>query len=121
MLYKKLSGNIIKSFYKVYNDLGYGFLEKVYENALSSELKNNGLKCHSQHPVKVYYDGLVVGKYFADLIVEKKIIIELKAAEHLSTADELQLLNYLRATKCKIGLLLNFGRKPEFKRKIYTK
>lgn len=120
MLYKDLTGKIIESFYKVYNQLGYGFLEKVYENALQSELQKQGLKCYSQYPIQVYYDDIVVGEYFADLMVEKKIIIELKAADHISRAHELQLLNYLRATKCKVGLLLNFGRKPKFKRKIYT-
>lgn len=121
MLYKDLTGQIIKSFYTVYNHLGYGFLEKVYEHALQTELQKEELKCYSQYPIQVYYDDVVVGEYFADLMIEDKIIVELKAAERLSQAHELQLLNYLRATKCKVGLLFNFGRKPEFKRKIYTK
>lgn len=120
MLYSDLTGKIIKAFYKVYNELGYGFLEKVYENALKTELRKQGLKCVSQFPIKVFYNEILVGEYFADLIVEGKIILELKAAERISKAHELQLINYLRATKAEVGLLLNFGKKPEFRRKIYS-
>lgn len=121
MLHQEVTGQVLKAFYKVYNKLGYGFLEKVYENALQAELQKQGVNCISQFPIKVYYDNIVVGKYYADLVVEKKIILELKASELLSKAHELQLVNYLRATNTEIGLLLNFGKKPEFKRKIYTK
>jgi GxxExxY protein len=119
-LYQDLSAEIIKCFYKVYNSLGYGFLEKGYENALKIELEKSGLLVEKQMPIKVYYDGLVVGEYFADLVVEKKIILELKAAETLCEEHELQLINYLKATDYEIGLLLNFGKKPEIKRKIFT-
>lgn len=120
MLYSDLTGKIIKAYYKVYNELGYGFLEKVYEKALQTELRKQELRCVSQFPIKVYYDKVLVGEYFADIIVEGNIILELKAAERISRANELQLTNYLRATKAEVGLLLNFGKKPEFKRKIYT-
>ncbi len=111
---------IIKSYYAVYNALGYGFLEKVYKNALYYELKSHGLGCKVEHPIKVYYDGCIVGEYFADIIVDDTIILELKACESLREEHELQLVNYLKATDIEIGLLLNFGKKPEVKRKIFT-
>lgn len=119
-LYKDLSDKIINAFYTVYNTLGYGFLEKVYENALMQELINKNLFCEKQKPIKVYYQQKVVGEYFADIIVDNKIILELKAAEALVEEHELQLINYLKATEIEIGLLLNFGKKPAFKRKIFT-
>ncbi|HAB51615.1 MAG: GxxExxY protein [Ignavibacteria bacterium RIFOXYB2_FULL_35_12] len=119
-LYQDLTSQIISCFYKVYNKLGFGFLEKVYENALLIELTKNELKIGRQKPINVYYDNKLVGEYFADLIVEDKVIIELKAAETLIEEHELQLINYLKATNIEVGLLLNFGRKPEIKRKIFT-
>ena len=119
-LYKELSSKIIRCFYNVYNDLGFGFLEKVYENALLLELRNFKLDCENQKPIKVKYNGIDVGEYFADVIVENKIIVELKASESICVEHELQLINYLKATEIEIGLLLNFGKKPEFRRKIFT-
>ena len=119
-LHQDLTSRIISCFYKVYNKLGFGFLEKVYENALLIELTKNELKIGRQKPINVYYDNKLVGEYFADLIVEDKVIIELKAAETLIEEHELQLINYLKATNIEVGLLLNFGRKPEIKRKIFT-
>ncbi|MGC9375775.1 MAG: GxxExxY protein [Bacteroidales bacterium] len=119
-LHKELSNKIIGAFYNVYNNLGFGFLEKVYENALLFELKKMHLKCEKQKPISVKYYGITVGEYFADIIVENKIIIELKATENICEEHELQLINYLKATEIEIGLLLNFGKKPEFKRKIFT-
>ncbi|CAM3021704.1 GxxExxY protein [Flavobacterium succinicans] len=120
LLHKELSEKITKAFYKVYNELGYGFLEKVYENALLIELKKSGLQVKKQVPIAVYYDNQVVGDYFADMVVEDCIILELKAVEMLIEAHEIQLINYLKATEMEIGLLLNFGKKPQFKRKIYN-
>jgi GxxExxY protein len=120
LLYKNITDNVIKAFYKVYNDLGYGFLEKVYENALFLELTSVGLFVEKQKQIKVYYQGKEVGEYFADLVVEEVIIIELKAAEDLREEHEFQLINYLKATEAEVGLLLNFGREPEFKRKLFT-
>lgn len=120
MLHSNLTGQIIHSFYKVYNKLGYGFLEKVYERSLCVELKKQKLKCTAQYPINVYYESKLVGEYFADIVVENKIILELKAAKSICREHELQLINYLRATDSEVGLLLNFGKKPEFKRKIYT-
>ncbi len=111
---------ILKCFYKVYNTLGFGFLEKVYENALYHELINHGLACQKQVPIKVYYDGKSVGDYYADIIVDESIIIELKAAESLIEEHDHQLINYLKATSIEIGLLLNFGKEPQFRRKVFS-
>jgi GxxExxY protein len=119
-LHQELSSEIIKCFYQVYNTLGFGFLEKVYENALRIELLKSGFTVEKQMPITVYYEDQVVGEYFADLVVEKKIIIELKEAESLCEEHELQLINYLKATDYEIGLLLNFGKKPEIQRKIFS-
>ncbi|MFN8252710.1 MAG: GxxExxY protein [Ferruginibacter sp.] len=121
LLHEDLTNTVIRCFYKVYNELGYGFLEKVYENAFSIEMQHAGLICQQQYPVKVYYQGRQVGNYFADLLVEDKIIIELKAGEGgIIIEHELQLLNYLKATTYEVGLLFFFGEKPSFKRKIFT-
>ena len=119
-LHQELTSEIIAAFYKVYNTLGFGFLEKVYENALKYELKKMKFKVDKQKPITVYYNDLTVGEYFADLIVENKVIIELKAAETLIEEHELQLINYLKATDIEVGLLLNFGKKPEIRRKIFS-
>ncbi len=120
LLHKELTEKIIKAYYEVYNTLGYGFLEKVFERALFIELVNVGLTCERQRPIKVYYKNQLVGEYFADIIVEDSVIIEIKAHEALLEEHEFQLINYLKATKIQVGLLLNFGKKPGFKRKIYT-
>ena len=119
-LHQELSSEIIKCFYKVYNTLGFGFLEKVYQNALELELRNAGLLVQKQMPIKVYYENQIVGEYFADLVVEDKIILELKASESLCEEHEFQLINYLKATEIELGLLLNFGKEPELRRKIFT-
>ena len=111
---------VLKAFYKVYNTLGYGFLEKVYESALAIELRQMGLRVDRQVPLKVYYGQQVVGEYFADLVVENKVILELKAAETIVQANVNQLQNYLKATEIEVGMLLNFGYKPEFKRKVFS-
>ena len=120
MLHEKVTGAVIQAFYQVYNTLGYGFLEKVYENALTHELGKNGLTVRQQMPIKVHYDGRLVGEYFVDLCVEGVVIVEIKAAERLRPEHEAQLLNYLKATDVEVGLLLNFGPKPAFMRKIFT-
>ncbi len=119
-LHQEVTSKIIAAFYKVYNTLGFGFLEKVYENALKYELEKMKFKVDKQKPITVYYNDLTVGEYFADLIVENKVIIELKAAETLIEEHELQLINYLKATDIEVGLLLNFGKKPEIRRKIFS-
>ena len=120
ILHKDLTETIIGAYYNVYNTLGYGFLEKVYETSMAIELDEFGLEFITQHPIDVYYKGQRVGKYFADIIVENTIIIELKANEYLCKEDECQLLNYLKATDIEVGLLFNFGKKPEFKRLVYS-
>ena len=118
--YSDLTKKIIGCFYNVYHSLGYGFLEKVYENSFAIELKQNGLFTVQQMPIKVSYKDNPVGDYFADLVVENKIILELKAQETLALENEAQLLNYLKATEYEVGLLLNFGKKPEIKRRIFS-
>ena len=113
----KLTEKIIACAYKVHNTLGAGFLEKVYENSLMIELKKSGLYAKSQVPIKVYYEGIIVGDYFADILVEEEVILELKAVENLHTIHEVQLVNYLKATDKEIGLLINFGSSVKIKRK----
>jgi GxxExxY protein len=110
LLHEELTERIIGAFYKVYNTLGYGFLESVYENALALELESQGIAVKQQQAAKVFYDGHEVGKYFADVIAEDVVIVELKAAESLNKAHEAQPQNYLKATEIEVGLLLNFGR-----------
>lgn len=119
LLHQRLTDAIIKTFYEVYNELGYGFLEKVYQNSMYLELKNKGYQVEAQKKIKVYYKGAEVGEYYADLIVENLIILELKVVDYIVKDFENQILNYLRSTDCEVGLLLNFGKKPEFKRKIF--
>ncbi|HPE40204.1 MAG TPA: GxxExxY protein [Bacteroidales bacterium] len=116
----KLTDKVINCFFKVYNTLGYGFLEKVYERALLIELSKIGLKVESQKPIKVHYDKQVIGDYYADIMVNDIVILELKAVEVLCEQHELQLINYLKATDIEYGLLLNFGKRPEVRRKIFT-
>ena len=119
LLHEELTDVIIKTFYEVYNELGYGFLERVYQNALFYELKSQGYDVEAQKKIVVYYKDMVVGNYFADIIVNDTVILELKACDTLVIEFESQLINYLRSTKYEVGLLLNFGKKPEFKRKVF--
>ena len=119
MKHEEITEQIIKAFYKVYNTLGYGFLEKVYENALSIELKKMGFFVEQQKSISVFYEEEQVGVYYADLIVNDKVIIELKANENIIEVHAVQLVNYLKATNIEVGLLLNAGKKPEVKRKIF--
>ena len=119
LLHKDLTEQVIKTFYDVYNELGYGFLEKVYQNALFFELKNRGFDVEAQKQIKVYYKGVNVGEYYADIVVNDLVILELKAAECVVEEFEFQLINYLRGTEMEVGLLLNFGKKPEFRRKVF--
>lgn len=120
MLYSEITDKIINSFYKVYNMLGYGFLEKVYENAMVIELERAGFRVSQQQNIKVYYENQVVGDHFADIIVNDFVILEIKAAEGLKDENKAQLINYLKATNKEIGLLFNFGKRPDFKRAIFS-
>jgi len=117
--YKELTEKIIKIFYRVYNKLGYGFLEKLYENAMMIEFKKDGVPAVSQFAIKVFYEGEIIGEYYADMLVDTKVIVEIKAAKRLVQENEAQLLNYLKATDIEVVLLLNFGPKPEVKRKAF--
>jgi GxxExxY protein len=119
--FRDVTEKIIGCAFRVYNRLGYGFLESVYEKALLIELRRLGLKAESQVPITVYYDGEVVGEFVADILVEDTIVVELKSIRTLATTHEIQLVNYLTATEKPVGLLLNFGeRGVEIKRKIRT-
>ncbi|WP_107040421.1 GxxExxY protein [Brumimicrobium mesophilum] len=120
LIHKDLTNKIIKPFYDVYNELGHGFLEKVYQNALFIELKNRGFYVEAQKQIKVYYKNHQVGEYYADLIIDEVVVLELKATEVIIKEFEFQLINYLKATEIEVGLLLNFGVQPEFKRKVFS-
>ncbi|MBL7213944.1 MAG: GxxExxY protein [Desulfobacteraceae bacterium] len=119
MEYEKITEIIIGCAYRVYNKMGFGFLESVYEKCLLIELRNAGLDTESQKPITVYYEGEVVGEFVADIIVNDAVIIELKSVRRIIKAHEVQLVNYLVATGKPVGLILNFGEgKVEIKRKV---
>ena len=120
LLHRELTEKIIGAFYDVYNTLGYGFLEKVYENALVLELHRLGLRVEAQKRLQVFYGDQIVGEYFADLIVEGLVILEIKAAIAMHEAFVAQLQNYLKATDIEVGIVLNFGPEPAFKRKAFS-
>jgi GxxExxY protein len=117
--HSEITDKIIASFYAVYKTLGYGFLEKVYENAMALELRKRNVTVKAQAPITVLYEGEIVGEYFADLLVADAVIVELKAAKALADEHEAQLLNYLKATPHEVGLLLNFGPEPKVKRRSF--
>ena len=119
-LYSEITDKIIKAYYNLYNKLGYGFLEKVYENAMMIQLPKFNLKCFQQYPISVSYDEKNIGEYFKDILVNDSVVIELKATENLCAEHEFQLINYLKAANLEVGLLLNFGKEPQFKRKIFS-
>lgn len=120
MLHAELSNNIINVFYTVYNSLGHGFLEKVYENALVIEFRKRRIAVEQQKRIEVWYEDIRVGEYYADILVASSVILELKAADGIAPEHEAQLINYLKATDIELGLLLNFGPKPQFIRRILT-
>lgn len=120
LLHKSITDSILKAYYNVYNELGSGFLEKVYQNSMFFELKSFGLKVEAQKQIKVYFKNQLVGDFYSDLLVEDKVIVELKATEFLLDIHTAQIMNYLKATPIEVGMLLNFGEEPEFKRVIYT-
>jgi GxxExxY protein len=117
--HSELTGQIIKAAQDVHNTLGYGFLEKVYHKALLIELPKCGLLVESEKQITVEYDGQSVGEYFVDILVENKVILEIKAVKQINPDYEVQLVNYLKATKIDVGLLLNFGPSLQVKRKIF--
>lgn len=120
LIHAETSEAVIKAFDDVYNTLGYGFLEKVYENSLRIALQKRGLDVRQQCPITVRYEGDVVGEYFADLLVDGRIVVEIKAAETICQEHEHQLINYLEAISYQVGLLLNLGPQPEFRRRVLT-
>jgi GxxExxY protein len=117
--YKEVTEKILEIYFRVYNRLGYGFLEKVYENAMMIEFEKEGLRAGAQSPITVRYEDRVIGEYHADILVDDKVILEIKAVRSLGPEHEAQLLNYLRATDIEVGLLLNFGPEPEIRRKVF--
>lgn len=121
LLYGDITDQIIKQYYYVYNTLGYGFLEKVYENALRVALTKTGYDVKQQWPIEVLFEEQKVGDYFADLLINDTVILEIKAGQTLGINHEAQLINYLKATGLQVGLLFNFGTKAEFRRKVFTK
>ena len=120
LLHEDITNGIIKAYYEVYNELGFGFLENVYQNALFYELQDRGFNVVPQKQMNVYYKRRRVGKYYSDILVNDVVILELKAASTLIEDNELQLMNYLKATNIEVGLLLNFGKKPQFVRKVFS-
>lgn len=116
--YEQLTKQIINAAYTVHNTLGYGFLEKIYHNSLLVELKKRDLKVETQKPITVFYSGQAVGDYFIDLVVDGKVIVEVKSVDNYNNLFEAQLLNYLKATELKVGLILNFGPSVQVKRMV---
>lgn len=114
-----LCHQIVGIFYEVYNELGYGFLEAVYEEALTRALKGAGFHVDRQIPTPIWFRGAIIGDYNADLIVNGVVLLELKAAQNIDPSHKAQILNYLRATEIEVGLLLNFGPKPQFHRCVF--
>jgi GxxExxY protein len=117
--HEDITERIIGAFYAAYNTLSWGFLEKVYQGAMEIELRKRGLSITPQAKIEVFYDGVSVGEYFADFLVESCVIVELKSAEQIAPEHESQLINYLKGSLIDIGLLLNFGPKAQVRRKIF--
>jgi GxxExxY protein len=120
LLHKEISDGIIQAFYSVYNELGYGFLENVYQNALFYELQSKSYHVQAEQKCYVYYNGVQVGAFQTDILVENVIILELKARETIMPEHKDQLLNYLKASDLEVGFILNFGKKPEFERMVFS-
>jgi GxxExxY protein len=118
-IHSDLTGEIIKAFYQVYNTLGFGFLEKVYQNALLHELRKSGFEAEAQRRLSVFYDGMIVGEFFADIIVNETVVLELKSAKVILDAHKAQTLNYLKATQLELALILNFGPDPQIARIVH--
>ena len=118
MKYQDLTHQIIEAAYRVHKILGYGFLEKVYQNALMIELAKRGIRAESERPLKIHYESEIVGDYVCDIVVEDKVILELKAVKEINEIHEVQLVNYLKGTGIEVGLLINFGPSVQIKRKV---
>ena len=120
LVLRRLSDRVIGAFFDTYNELGHGFLDSVYEAALAVRLRECGLRVEQQVPIDVRFHGHVVGQFRADMLVERRLLIEIKAAVQIAPAHEAQLLNYLKATRVHLGLLFNFGPRPEFRRRVFS-
>lgn len=120
LLHQELTDKILKAFYEVYNHLHFGFREKIYQKSLVFELRQLGLEVEEEKSISVYYKGILMGEYRADIVVEGKVLLELKAQSTIKDPHEAQLLHYLRAMPLEVGLVLNFGNKPEFVRKVFA-
>ena len=119
LVHRELSERVIGAFYATYRELGFGFLESVYEAAFALQLAGSGLAVERQHPIVVRYKGHVVGEFRVDLLIEGKLLVEIKSARTLLPLHEAQLMNYLKATGIQVGLLVNFGPRPQFRRRVY--
>jgi GxxExxY protein len=120
LLHEKLTEQIIGEFYQVATELGHGFLESTYETAMTLALRGLGLRVERQIPISVYFRGQVIGKYRADMVVESSVIVELQAGQRIDASHEAQLINHLKATELEVGLLMNFGPRPTFKRRVFA-
>ncbi len=120
LLHGHITQRILEPFFQVSNELGHGFLETVYQSALAVALRESGLEVAREAPVEVFFRRMVIGRFHADLLVEQRVVIELKAVRRIMPEHEAQLLHYLRATTLEVGLVLNFGSSPEFKRMVYS-
>ncbi len=121
LMFKDVTDRILKSFFNAYKELGFGFSKDVYENAMLVELNDLGAKSQVRRVIRVFYKELQVGEYTADIIVDDSVLLVIRAVETTSEQDEYQLINILKATGIEVGMLLNFGKKPEFKRKVFMK
>jgi GxxExxY protein len=119
LIHAATTGPLLDAFFQVYRELGYGFLERVYANALAIAARALGLEIRQQVPIRVHYNGILIGEYVADLVANGLVLVELKAAKALADEHQAQLLNYLRATPYEVGLLLNFGPKAQYKRMVF--
>lgn len=120
LLHASTTGPLLDAFFQVYRELGYGFLERVYANALAIAARDMGLEIRQQVPIHVHYKSVLVGEYTADMVADGLVLVELKAAKALADEHQAQLLNYLRATPYEVGLLLNFGPKAQYKRMVFS-
>ena len=120
LLHGRITAEVIRLFFRVYDRLGFGFLESVYANALAHELRLAGIQFEREVPVDIWYDGVCAGQFRADFLVEGRVVLELKATLTLSEADRRQRLNYLRCSEIEVGMLLHFGQRASFQRMLYT-
>ena len=119
LAHRELTERVIGAFYSTYNELGFGFLESVYENAFAVQLEQSGLSVRGQHPILVNFRGHAVGEFRADMLIDDVLLVEIKSVKALSPIHDAQLLNYLKATGLRLGLLVNFGPRPQFRRRVF--